>query len=1085
MLSQEYFQISKNALDNYAKRIERNYNSRTASEITYYDDLKILLEEIFPSSKGYLVQSGYNIKGSTNQPDLTVTFNKIVLFHIEAKLPNTQIESIIKDEPNNRLNDQIYRYRTEGVQLLITNFTKIFLVDSTIPNEPKQKQSLKFKCVLLNEIDKKFKPAKKAVSELKRLLTQTCEEHLQTITNIKKLIHPLADIAKGIREKALYLLNSHQEGKRFSRTEQIAAKYLKTIRDDFKKSIFKEEVENENSLFSDLFAQTIVYGTFSAWMKYCRESKNNKDFTLKIVGDYLPFGSFIRELFLTLKSKSPIEFKNILNEMELRLQKTEYKGLVNTESIITTFYSDFLHIYDPVTAKNRGVVYTPHEIVDFIIEGIDFMLKKWLNKVDGLISENILEEKNIPISTNLKQLKVSKSFDKKKNAVIQHLRILDPAAGTMAFPCGLLHFAEKTFENKFQNLSLAKGAFDKWVKETFFQNVFAFEILMAPYVLGHIRTFITLENLGLPINSQDYQLKSYLMNTLMTPPKGKRIEEWVFNNSDIGHEIKEALMVRERKDIFVIMGNPPYNLSSQNNSEWINKKIYDYKVGLDEKNLKILSDDYVKFIRFGQWKIEQVGSGILAFITNSRYLDGQVFSIMRQSLRKTFDKIYIVNLHGDMRKKESGNPFDIRVGVAIAFMVRIDNSPNKNAHILYMDVPHSSREEKFVILKQGFQEDQFKPLSETKKNYFIEIDTTYLDRFEQFIPIDSLFKSNPTSGIMSGRDRLVYDVDEECLKRKLSFFFNEEYEELDKLKIKVHDTKTWKKSKVFKGTNFEKTKRGIRKINYRGWDFRFIAYDRILLEGHRMGYIDQISQANPAITVTKSSRKNRFETAFIVENLLEKCFMSITDTSYAFPLYLNNKINVSKPNLPFKSNPKEIFYFIYATLNAPSYRSRYNEHLTKNFPRIPFPKDLKLFLTLGKLGEKLANIHLLKNDISFNLEISEIDPSNWIIKDYIYKPDEKILYFDKPKNDDYTKNKVPWIKGITPEIWNYSIGTINQIEQFLKSRKFNSSFKYNTLQRGLSHDELVYFLRIITAIEKTLELLPEIDDIYKKIDKIN
>ena len=1085
MLSQEHFQIPESALDNYARRIERNYNSSTASEITYYDDLKTFLDEIFPSSKGYLVQSGYKIKGSANQPDLTVISNGIVLFHIEAKLPDTPIESIIETEPKNRLNDQIYRYRNEGVQLLITNFTKIFLVDSTIPNKPKQKQSLKFKCVLLNEVDKKFKPAKDAATELNRLQIQTCEEHLQTITNIKKLIHPLADIAKGIREKAFYLLNNSKKKKEFSKTEEIAAKYLKTIRDDFKKSIFKEEVENENSLFSDLFAQTIVYGTFSAWMKYCRESEINKGFTLKIVGDYLPFGSFIRELFLTLKSKIPIEFKKILNEMELRLQKTEYKGLVNTESIITTFYSDFLNLYDPETAKNRGVVYTPHEIVDFIIEGIDFMLKKWLNKVDGLISENVLQEKNKQSLSNLKQIEITKSVEKKKKVVIKHLRILDPAAGTMAFPCGLLHFAENSFQEKFRNLSLAKGAFEKWVKETFFQNVFAFEILMAPYVLGHIRTFITLKNLGLPINPQNYHLKSYLMNTLMTPPKGRRIEEWLFNNSDIGHEIKEALMVRERKDIFVIMGNPPYNLSSQNNCEWINKKIYDYKVGLDEKNLKILSDDYVKFIRFGQWKIEQVGSGILAFITNSRYLDGQIFPVMRKSLRKTFDKIYIVNLHGDMRKKESGNPFDIRVGVAIAFMVRIDNTPNKNAHIFYMDVPHSSREEKFTVLRQGFREAQFKLLSETKKNYFIEIDTTYLDRFEQFIPFDSLFKASPTSGIMAGRDRLVYDVDKENLKRNLSNFFNKEYKELDRLKIKVHDTKTWKKSKVFEGTNFEKIKRSIRTINYRGWDFRFIAYDRTLLEGHRMGYIDQISKDNPAITVTKSSRKKRFETAFIVENLLEKCFMSVTDTSYAFPLYLNNKINISIPILPYKSNPKEIFYYSYAILNSSSYRSRYDVYLRKSFPRLPFPKDQKLFLKLANLGEKLAEVHLLKSDISFNLEISEVDPNKWIIKNFIYEPEEKTLYFDTPKKNEFNKNGVPWIKGITIEVWNYSIGTINQIEQFLKSRKFNSSSKYNTLQRGLNHDELIYFLKIISAIEKTLELLPEIDDFYKKVDKLN
>jgi predicted helicase len=458
---------------------------------------------------------------------------------------------------------------------------------------------------------------------------------------------------------------------------------------------------------------------------------------------------------------------------------------------------------------------------------------------------------------------------------------------------------------------------------------------------------------------------------------------------------------------------------------------------------------------------------------------------MRQSLRKTFDKIYIVNLHGDMRKRESGNPFDIRVGVAIAFMVRIDNKPNKNANVFYMDVPQSTREEKFGVLSQGFQEKQFKLLTETKKNYFIDFDTTFLDRFDQFIPVDSLFKSNPMSGIMAGRDRLVYDVDEDALKKKLFLFFNKEFEELNKLKIKVHDTKTWKKSKIFEGTNLETTIKGIKTINYRGWDFRYIAYNRILLEGHRMGYIDQISQSNPALTLTKSSRKSKFETAFIVENLLEKCFMSVTDTSYAFPLYLNDKINVIKPELPYSTKAEEIFYYSYAVLNAPTYRNRYDEYLRKSFPRIPFPKNEKLFFSLAKYGEKLANIHLLRYEISFNIQIPELDSKEWIIKNYTYNPKANTLYFDTPKKKGVSLEKIPCIKGITPEMWNFSIGTINQIEQFLKSRKFTASERYNLLQRGLNHDELVYFLKIITAIEKTIEILPRIDEVYKKIDVLD
>ncbi len=299
----------------------------------------------------------------------------------------------------------------------------------------------------------------------------------------------------------------------------------------------------------------------------------------------------------------------------------------------------------------------------------------------------------------------------------------------------------------------------------------------------------------------------------------------------------------------------------------------------------------------------------------------------------------------------------------------------------------------------------------------------------------------------------------------------------------MNDTKTWKKSKVFNGTNLEISIKNIRFINYRGWDFRYLAYDRALVEGHRMGYIDKISLTNPAITVTKSSRKKKFETAFIVENLLEKCFMAVTDTSYAFPLYIDGDLNIIIPKLPYQASSEQIFYYCYGILYAPTYRNRYDEFLRKEYPRIPFTKDSKIFENMSDIGKKLADIHLLKHDISFRLELAEKNPDEWIINNFIYKPEEETLYFDKiSKDDEKPSVEIAWIRGITPEIWNFSIGSINQIEQFLHSRKYNSFQKYNTLQRGLNHKELIYLLKMITAIEKTIELLPQIDKIYNQID---
>ena len=234
--------------------------------------------------------------------------------------------------------------------------------------------------------------------------------------------------------------------------------------------------------------------------------------------------------------------------MESRFQNTEYKKVMsNTETLITTFYSEFLQLYDPITAKERGVVYTPHEIVEFMIHGIDFILKRWLDKNDGIISP---KRESLDLTYKNSHSKHTKMTQPKQSSQIERLQILDPAAGTNAFACGLLHVVKEKFLDKFNgNKTLAQSAFDDWVKNEFFNNMYAFEILMAPYVLGNIRTFLTLDELGLKLNAEEYQLNTFLMNTLMSPPE-QTMDAWIFNNQDIGREIKKALQIRDLSRYF-------------------------------------------------------------------------------------------------------------------------------------------------------------------------------------------------------------------------------------------------------------------------------------------------------------------------------------------------------------------------------------------------------------------------------------------------------------------------------------------------------------------------------------------------------
>lgn len=382
-------------------------------------------------------------------------------------------------------------------------------------------------------------------------------------------------------------------------------------------------------------------------------------------------------------------------------------------------------------------------------------------------------------------------------------------------------------------------------------------------------------------------------------------------------------------------------------------------------------------------------------------------------------------------------------------------------------------------MNKGFDIKNFHRVPETPKSYFVPINTRLIHRFFNFVCITSFFNHPPRSGIMAGKDHLVMDVDKGILLDNIYYFFNHNYEILSKRKIKINDTKSWQKNAVFSNTTYAECSQKIQKIRYRGFDYKFICYDRSILEGHRMGYLDQISNENPCIIVSKSSRKPKFSTVFSSNGLYEKCFLSVTDTSYAFLLKYNGKNNINTTYVPFEVDAKELFHYIYAILFSATYRKRYDPYLRKNFPRIPIPKNKDLFQRMSFLGNQLINFHLLNIEIESIFNPKSIE-KNWIVNEILFSKKENRLYFDNPERNQNS----PFIDHITPEMWEFEIGSIPQLQQFLSSRKFSSDYKWNSLQRGLNLEELTYFLKMCTAIKKTIEILPKIDEIYNLIDVI-
>ncbi|MCK4593203.1 N-6 DNA methylase, partial [bacterium] len=300
------------------------------------------------------------------------------------------------------------------------------------------------------------------------------------------------------------------------------------------------------------------------------------------------------------------------------------------------FYETFIGAYDRKMKKARGVYYTPQPVISYIVRSIDYLLRERFGKRDGLADKNVY--------------------------------ILDPACGTGSFLLEVLRLIRGR---------IPRAGWSDYVRKYLLHRLFGFELLMAPYIISHLKLGLYLKETGFEFDSRE-RLGVYLTNTL-EPEVGEQ-ERWSFAGA-IAEEGWRAQKVKQEEPIMVVLGNPPYSYESANTGEWITSLVRDYYQvdgqPLGERNPRGLQDDYVKFLRFSQWRIEQTGHGIVGMITNHGYLDNPTFRGMRQHLMQAFSEIYVLDLHGNAKKKEvcpdgskDENVFDIQQGVAIGVFVK-------------------------------------------------------------------------------------------------------------------------------------------------------------------------------------------------------------------------------------------------------------------------------------------------------------------------------------------------------------------------------------------------------------------------------
>jgi N-6 DNA Methylase len=494
------------------------------------------------------------------------------------------------------------------------------------------------------------------------------------IETSKDLAQQLAKVAKAIEQIIPQVYRQEQK-------DGYLHKLLASFQDELLPFLKLEAENDKDDSFADIYAQTVAYSLFTArvfshlkWQKELQLDPTVKEplFDRESAWQQLPeTNPFLRKLFEDISKQKAedlgdgliTEIANIfgiLRAAKMEAILSDFSQTGNRDDIIIHFYEPFLAAYNPKLKKNRGVYYTPESVVSYMVRSVDILLKDKFHKPLGLADPDVM--------------------------------ILDPATGTGTFLLWIFQLVERRFkgtDGDVESQRLIKERFGEmswtqYVRDHLLPRVAGFELLMAPYAIAHLKLSLFLQESGYEFggapfgSAQGTRLKVYLTNTLDNAP---RKSEFLFDEF-IASEANEATSIKQDEPVMVVVGNPPYSGHSENKGEWISNLLKDYYQvdgqPLGEKNSKWLQDDYVKFIRFSQWRIQKTGKGILAFITNHGYLDNPTFRGMRRSLDKTFDEMYVLDLHGNSKKKEVApdgskdeNVFDIQQGVAIGLMVKL------------------------------------------------------------------------------------------------------------------------------------------------------------------------------------------------------------------------------------------------------------------------------------------------------------------------------------------------------------------------------------------------------------------------------
>lgn len=943
------------------------------------------------------------------------------------------------------------------------------------------------------------------------------------INTADALAEQLAELARSIRDAAQTLI-----------AYEADSGPLRQLHNAFRTALIHDLSESD---FADTYAQTITYGLLTAAISRTEMSEGRYG-TALVTDDVrlmVPITNpFLREMMQTFLQAGgqhgginfdELGIQNVVellrgDETDLPAILRDFGNRTQGEDPVIHFYEHFLSAYNKQLKVQRGVFYTPQPAVSYIVRSVHELLQSEFGLADGLADTATWGE----MAQRLPDLKIPAGTDPASPFVM----ILDIATGTATFLVEVIDVIHRTMTAKWKAQGLGKGqleaAWNDYVPRHLLPRLYGYELMMAPYAIAHMKIGLKLKETGYNLYSSDERVRVYLTNALEPADDDQKAFQGVL--PALAHEAKAVNEVKRQVRFTVVIGNPPYAVTSANSGEWITdlvRKDYYPRDLIKEQNPKLLLDDYVKFIRFAQQVISQTGIGSIGIITNHGYLDAPTFRSMRFRLMQEYKTIYIVDLHGNTKRKEVSpdgskdeNIFDIQQGVSICLLVRTQSARNgSSTQIQHADF-FGTRESKYQTLKmeKPIENWAWLPISPASVFYLFKPQNSDVEsEYQNGYRMTDIFPLTST-GIKTHRDHFVLDFDQVSLQKRIADFRNAGISDAELRKsYRLPDTRDWKLD-IRRRSFLEdrKWKNKFIRCHYRPFDFRYYYHHDDLVELARRDIMDNLlSGDNIGLATTRQTTTLGFDHVICSRFPIEMKTCSHDRGSNFFPLYLgetelipNSQIGFftgndqiigkrrcnlapeflesisEKIGLEFVSGaagdlqtvfgPEDVFHYIYSILYDPTYRSRYIELLKIDFPRVPLTSSLDLFRSLTNLGEQLIALHL----VEFVLTDEPDAPADWPRYPRLARfrgGDRTVAKFPSAAkawaDGTVAINGSSGFVGVPEAVWNFQIGGYQVCHKWLKDRK----------GRTLSDEDLLHYAKIVTALHETIRLMEEIDEV--------